>query len=282
MYITKQKSDLIQLLTGYKNEGDSIGFVPTMGALHAGHISLIEEAEKKNAKVVASVFVNPTQFNDPKDFEKYPITIEKDIQMLAKAGCDMLFLPSVSEMYPEGLSDLETYDFGFLETVLDGAARPGHFQGVGQVVSRLMEIVQPDDLYLGQKDFQQCLIISELVKQKGYKAQLNYVPTKREPDGLAMSSRNKRLTDKQRATASLIYQCLISIEAQNGQKPFSIVQKECQDIMMDKGLRPDYIMLANAETLELLEDYDASKKMVALLAAYAGDVRLIDNLILKK
>ena len=280
MLIIKQKQDLQRLLSAFRNEGDTLGFVPTMGALHEGHLSLVAKARERNRKVIVSVFVNPTQFNDPKDFEKYPITIEKDIQMLTAGGCDLLFLPSVKEMYPEGLDQLENYDFGYLETVLDGAARPGHFQGVGQVVSRLLDIVEPDDLYLGQKDFQQCLIITELVKQKGAKLAIHYVPTKREPDGLAMSSRNRRLTEQQRATAGLIYQCLVSIEAQNGKKPFAVVQKECFDIMSKKGLRPDYIMLADAETLHILEDYIADKKMVALIAAYAGEVRLIDNLIL--
>jgi Panthothenate synthetase len=224
--------------------------------------------------------VNPTQFNDKKDFEKYPITLEEDIAKLLDADCDILFLPGVEEIYPNGTDQLEAYELGYVETVLDGASRPGHFQGVAQVVSRLFDAVQPDDVYMGQKDYQQCLVIQRLMVLRKDTFNLHFVPTQREPDGLAMSSRNRRLNDNQRALASLLYQCLVSIEAQQGRKPFSVVQKECIDLLTHKGFTPDYVALADAATLEPLADYDPSKKMIALIAAFIGEIRLIDNLLL--
>ncbi|RQO31511.1 pantoate--beta-alanine ligase [Taibaiella sp. KBW10] len=282
MKIIKSKAALQALIQQYRSEGATIGFVPTMGALHDGHVSLIQTAKTKNRIIICSIFVNPTQFNDPKDFEKYPVTVERDIELLTTVGCDLLFLPDVTEMYPEGTAGLEAYALGYIETVLDGASRPGHFQGVAQVVSRLIDAVGPDDLYMGQKDYQQCMVIKRLMALRGDAFQIHFVPTKREADGLAMSSRNRRLTESQRALAGTIYQCLISIEAQNNQKSFSIVQKECLDLLTHKGFRPDYVMLADADTLELLEDYDASRNMIALVAAFIGEVRLIDNLLFKK
>lgn len=282
MKIIKSKAALQALIQQYHSENLMVGFVPTMGALHEGHLSLIETAKKKNQIVVCSIFVNPTQFNDPKDFEKYPVTVEQDIELLTRVSCDVLFLPDVKEMYPEGTAGLESYELGYVETVLDGAARPGHFQGVAQVMSRLIDAVQPDDLYMGQKDFQQCMVIKQLMDLRKDTFNIHFVPTKREADGLAMSSRNRRLTEGQRALAGMLYQCLVSIEVQNGQKPFAVVQKECLDLLEHKGFRPDYVMLADADTLELLDNYDASRNMIALIAAFIGEVRLIDNLLLKK
>lgn len=282
MKIFKSKVELQQWLQENKKDKKHVGFVPTMGALHEGHLSLIAAAKNKTDIVVCSIFVNPTQFNDKKDFEKYPITIEQDITLLLDAQCNALFLPSLQEMYPEGTTNLEQYNLGFVETVLDGAARPGHFQGVAQVVNRLLDAVQPDVLFLGQKDFQQCLVLKRLLELRQSGTVLEIVPTKREQDGLAMSSRNRRLSDAQRALAALLYQCLVSIEAQQGIKPFAVVQKECLDLLEYKGFKPDYVHLADANTLEPLSEYDTNKKMVALIAAFIGEVRLIDNLPLKK
>lgn len=282
MKIFKLKSDLRAFLNANVAQNKTIGFVPTMGALHSGHISLITTANKNNDITVCSIFVNPTQFNDKVDFEKYPITIDEDIAKLIDANCTVLFLPTVIEMYPNGTQNLESYDLGYVETVLDGAARPGHFQGVAQVVSRLLDAVEPNDLYLGQKDFQQCLVIKKLLELKQSTTNLNIVPTKREQDGLAMSSRNRRLPEAHRVVATLLYQCLVSIEAQQNVKSFKVVQKECIDLLIHKGFKPDYVQLANADTLEILDEYDASKNMIALIAAFVGDVRLIDNLPLKK
>lgn len=280
MQIIKSKEELQKAINLLRSEDKTIGFIPTMGALHQGHLSLLAAAQQNGQAVVCSIFVNPTQFNDKKDFEKYPITLEEDIAKLLDANCDILFLPAVEEIYPDGTDQLEAYELGYIETVLDGASRPGHFQGVAQVVSRLFDAVQPDDVYMGQKDYQQCLVIQRLMVLRKDTFNLHFVPTQREPDGLAMSSRNRRLNDNQRALASLLYQCLVSIEAQQGRRPFAVVQKECMDLLAHKGFTPDYVALADAATLEPLADYDPSKKMIALIAAFIGEIRLIDNLLL--
>ena len=259
-----------------------IAFIPTMGALHAGHTSLVGRAVAAGQLSVCSIFVNPTQFNDPEDFKKYPKSTDADIELLTDAGCDVLFLPEVEEIYPGGAEKTNAYDFGYLETVLEGAQRPGHFRGVGQVVGRLLEIVKPDFLYLGQKDFQQCMVIGSLIRQMPNIAgtELIVCPTVREADGLAMSSRNRRLTDPQRALAGIIYQCLVSIQSKQSNTAFDIVHKECMDLLKAKGFDPEYVAIANAETLELMKNYDPSVKQVALIAAKLGKIRLIDNMLL--
>lgn len=280
MIIFKQVADIQAYLAGKRKEGLSIGFVPTMGALHKGHISLLEQAKNGNTLTVASVFINPTQFNDKEDFRNYPVSVEQDILMLTEAGCDVLFLPQVQDIYPGGEAKMPTYDFGYLESVLEGAHRPGHFKGVGQVVARLLDIVKPDKLYMGQKDYQQCMVIKKLLEMTGSPAKLVICPTVREADGLAMSSRNRRLTEPQRALAGLIYQCLVSIQAKKEQGNFDVVRMECADLMTAKGFTPEYIALADADTLELLDDYHGDRNMVALIAAKIGNTRLIDNLVL--
>lgn len=251
-----------------------------MGALHQGHVSLLSRAAADGMLTVCSVFVNPTQFNDKNDFAKYPTSTEADIEMLLQAGCDVLFLPDATEVYPDGETGAATYDFGYLDTVLEGAKRPGHFKGVGQVVARLLTIVQPDKLYMGQKDYQQCMVVSKLLQLTGSKTEMVLCPIVREQDGLAMSSRNRRLTDPQRAVAGIIYQCLVSIQAKQGTDSFSIAKKECEDLMMAKGLAPEYINLAKADDLTLLAEYTPGTIMVALIAARIGEVRLIDNILL--
>lgn len=259
-----------------------IGFIPTMGALHQGHLSLIQAAHHDDLLSVCSIFVNPTQFNDPEDFEKYPRNTEADIALLLQADCEVLFLPSQEEIYPQGPEAARSYDFGELETVLEGAQRPGHFHGVGQVVSRLLEIVNPKRLYLGQKDFQQCLIIRKLISlmKKDDEIELKIAATVREPDGLALSSRNRRLTEPQRALAAIIYQCLVSIASKAATGKWAILQKECMELLRAKGLEPEYVALANAENLHLLPEFSATEPMVALIAARLGKVRLIDNMLL--
>jgi pantoate--beta-alanine ligase len=280
MIIFKKVFQLQDYLIKYTGEAKSIGFIPTMGALHNGHISLVKEAKKGNALTVASIFVNPTQFNDKADFDKYPITIEEDMAMLIDAGCDILFLPDVAEMYPKGPEAMPTFEFGYLDTVLEGAQRPGHFKGVGQVVARLLDIVKPNKLYLGQKDYQQCMVIRKLLQLTDKQIELIIAPTVREQDGLAMSSRNRRLTEPQRALAGLIYQCLVSIQAKQNTDKFQLVQKECMDLLTQKGFQPEYVALADAGDLTLLNDFDPNRKMVALIAAKLGGIRLIDNMIL--
>ncbi|MBS1773649.1 MAG: pantoate--beta-alanine ligase [Bacteroidetes bacterium] len=280
MIIFKKVVDIQQYIKNKVDEGAQIGFVPTMGALHEGHISLICKAKQEARVVVTSIFVNPTQFNDKEDFEKYPVSIEQDMAMLIDADCDVLFIPSVSEMYPNGTDNMPAYDFGYLETVLEGTQRPGHFKGVGQVVARLLDIVNPHYLYMGQKDYQQCMVVGNLLKQLNSSIRMVICPTERDDDGLAMSSRNRRLTEPQRAIAGLLYQCLVSIQAKKDDGSFDIVKKECEDLLKAKGFNTEYISLADAETLELLNEYNNNRKMVALIAAKIGVIRLIDNLLL--
>lgn len=281
MIIFKKAAAMQAYLRTQRTTGSHIAFIPTMGALHAGHTSLVKAAATKNGNItVCSIFVNPTQFNDKADFEKYPMTVAEDVVMLTKAGCHVLFLPDVDEVYPNGFTDGADRDFGYLDTVLEGARRPGHFRGVGQVVARLLQLVQPSVLYLGQKDYQQVMVIKELLRQMGSDTTVEIIPTTREADGLAMSSRNRRLTEPQRALAGVIYQCLVSIQTKQGQAPFAIVQKECETLLRDKGFEPEYVALADAEMLGLMSDYEQGKPTVALIAAHLGSVRLIDNMML--
>ena len=278
MFIFKTVEDVGTYLRKRKAQNTAVGFIPTMGALHQGHLSLIDAAKQEEMLTVCSIFVNPTQFNNSSDLEKYPRSTGEDIEMLAEAGCDVLFVPEEKEIYPEGKVNKEPYDLGYLDTVLEGASRPGHFQGVAQVVDRLLQIVAPNTMYLGQKDFQQCAVLQRLIDLKHPSVTLKKVPTMREADGLAMSSRNRRMTEPQRSLAGLLYQCLVSIQVKNGMQSFQVVKKECWDILIHKGFKPEYIELADASTLELLSEYDTSRKMVALIAAYIGDIRLIDNM----
>jgi pantoate--beta-alanine ligase len=281
MVILKQTKDIQSFLAQQKAEGSKIGFIPTMGALHSGHISLVNKCINDNLLSVCSIFLNPTQFNDKKDLEKYPVSTEKDIELLLRAGCDVLFLPSATEVYPGGSDLATTFDFGYLETVLEGATRPGHFKGVGQVVARLLQIVQPDTLFLGQKDYQQCMVLKELVQQINNQSPIVTIcPTTREADGLAMSSRNRRLTIPQRAVAGTIYQCLVSIQAKQDNGNFTIVKKECEELLTAKGFVTEYVALANATDLTLLQQYTPGTPTVALIAARIGEIRLIDNILL--
>lgn len=283
MIVFKTIPELKHYLQTQKASGSKIGFIPTMGALHKGHISLITKAKNDKLITICSIFVNPAQFNNPQDFEKYPSTIADDICLLDNAGCDILFLPSAVEIYPNGAEMAPSFDFGYLDTIFEGAKRPGHFNGVGKVVCLLLNIVEPDALYMGSKDYQQCLVVKELCRQMGLNESVQFVacPTQREADGLAMSSRNRRLNEGQRAKAGLIYQCLVSIQAKMLlAEPFAIVQKECVELMHEKGFVPEYVCIANADTLEPLNEYDPNQKMVALIATWIGDIRLIDNLLI--
>lgn len=282
MYLFKRVADLRQALGQEKKAGKRIGFTPTMGALHQGHISLVQSAKSATDIVVASIFVNPTQFNDPKDFEKYPATLEQDILLLTAAGVDYLFLPSVAEMYPEGPGATHThYDFGYIETVLEGAYRPNHFQGVGIIVHKLLRAVEPDDLFMGQKDFQQCMIIKRLLEITGINTQLHICPTLREPDGLAMSSRNMRLTPEQRSTAVEISRILQWLKDSLFARPFPELRAEGLARLEAAGFEPDYLALASAEDLQLLEA-PGNGPMAILAAARLGDIRLIDNMTARR
>lgn len=279
MTIFKTAKELTAYLEEKKNGGIRIGFVPTMGALHEGHLSLIDQSKKQNALTVCSIFVNPTQFNNKADFKHYPISIERDIEQLAKAGCDVLFLPTVKEIYPEGYQPPH-YNLGRLENILEGHYRPGHFQGVCQVVDILLSIVNPDNIYIGQKDYQQCMVITRLVELLGKKEQIHIhiAPTVRESDGLAMSSRNRRLSDSQRAKALTIYKELMTIKASLNTQPLDRLKQESANHLKEAGFTVDYVEIANAETLEPAAG--TGEHLVALIAASLDDVRLIDNLSL--
>ncbi|MFL5753833.1 MAG: pantoate--beta-alanine ligase [Bacteroidia bacterium] len=274
MQVFQNIQDLKGVLQEARQDRLKIGFVPTMGALHPGHISLIEEARKNCDLVVCSIFVNPTQFNDPKDLERYPRTLEKDYQMLEEASCDCVFSPSVTEIYPE--KDNRKFDFGRLDQLLEGKHRPGHFNGVAQVVSRLFDIVEPDMAFFGQKDYQQLMIVRAMVKQLGYKVQIVSCPIMREPDGLAMSSRNALLSPEERKAASLLPECMHRVKTLFGRKTIEEIKAEVREMIRKEPLlRYEYLEICNTETLE---PYDGNGKAVALIAVYAGNIRLIDNL----
>lgn len=283
MIIFKTISGLQNHLQKKKQEGVIIGFVPTMGALHQGHLSLIETSNKQAAITVCSIFVNPTQFNDPKDFEKYPITIEEDILLLEKNGCDILFLPSVTEMYPNGLTSPTHYDLGFVETILEGAFRPGHFQGVCQVVHLLLNIVNPNILFLGQKDYQQCMVLKKMLELTGLNKSISIsiCPTLRETSGLAMSSRNTRLKDAKKLKAVAMYQSLQFIQKNVSLINVNLLQEKVKLQLLDNGFEQiDYVAVVNANDLSAIEKWDQHTPIVALIAAFIDGVRLIDNMIL--
>jgi len=283
MILFKKAADLRKHIEIQQKKNKQVGFAPTMGALHPDHITLISSSKQKDRIAVRSIFVNPAQFNDPKDYEKYPITIEKDIEMLEEAGCDVLFLPSVKEIYPGGLATDEHYDLGYLETVLDGKFRPGHFQGVCRVVERLLRIVQPDNLYLGQKDYQQCMVIARLVELMGWQERMgiNICPTLRETDGLAMSSRNMRLNEEERKKAVTIHQCLCHIKQNLKRGNLTLLKLEAVNMLQQVGFKPDYVEIADARSLEFVDYWDGKQKLVALIAAFMNEVRLIDNMTLQ-
>lgn len=282
MIICKKPRELHNFLEKKRKGNREIGFVPTMGALHAGHLSLVDAAKKQQQIVVCSIFVNPTQFNDPEDFKKYPITLEKDILMFEGAGCHVLFIPSVEDIYPNGTNDLAQYDLGFLETVLEGKFRPGHFQGVCLVMDRLLEIVIPNNLYLGQKDYQQCMVIKKLIELIGLKDKIkvNICPTLREEDGLAMSSRNTRLPPGDRIKATTISKALRYIKENLKAGDTKKIKEEAKEMLLQKGFLIDYVEIADADTLELVKNWNGRQKVVALAAAFLNNVRLIDNMVI--
>jgi pantoate--beta-alanine ligase len=282
MILFKKADDLRKHLALLRKKGEMIGFVPTMGALHAGHISLIKASIARNPSTVCSIFVNPTQFNDPKDYKKYPSTIEKDMKMLKAAKCPMLFLPSIKEVYPKGISVRPVYKLGNLEKIFEGKFRPGHFQGVCMVMERLLRIVEPDRLFLGQKDYQQCMVLRKLIGIMGEKAFIELVinPTLREPDGLAMSSRNIRLNSFERSKAPNIYKALRAMKNQVRKKPILPIKKEVWDFLMDNSLNPDYVEFAHAQDLKVMKTWDGKEKIIALIAVWNGEIRLIDNLLI--
>lgn len=282
MIVFKKAADIARFIAKKKGTGSTIGFVPTMGALHQGHISLIARSKKTDSLTVGSLFVNPTQFNDKKDFEKYPSTIETDIDMLEKAGCDALFLPDVNEMYPDGTKSERHYDLGYLETILEGKFRPGHFQGVCQVVHRLLTIIHANRLYLGQKDYQQCMVLQKMISITHLKTEIIICPTLREKDGLAMSSRNMRLNEAERKGAVKISETLSFIKKELKTGYLEDLKERARQYLAAEGFKVDYVEIANAATLEPVENNDGKTPLVALIAAFLNEVRLIDNMIVQE
>ena len=282
MYIFRKTTDLKAYLANIRQGGQSIGFVPTMGALHQGHLSLVRSAATANDCVVCSIFVNPTQFNQPEDLDKYPRTTERDIELLVQGECDVLFLPASEEVYPDGVEEVLDFKLGDLGTVMEAKFRPGHFEGVAQVMKRLLEMVKPHRLYMGQKDFQQVSVVQALIRHCDLDVELAMEPTVREPDGLAMSSRNVRLTGEMRKKAAVLYQSLQAAAAlfSQGESPAAISRHAIR-MIEGEGLAPEYVELVDGNSLQPVAASETSSFVVACVAAWAGDVRLIDNLILR-
>ena len=262
-----------------RNKSAKVGFVPTMGALHAGHLSLVNRAVTENEVVVVSIFVNPTQFNDPKDLERYPRTLENDLKLLEPSGCDFVFVPSVAEVYPE--PDTRKFNFGLLETVMEGKHRPGHFNGVAQVVSKLFEMVKPDRAYFGLKDFQQLAIIKSMVQQLNLPVEIVPCEIVREKSGLAMSSRNELLTAEQRQNAAHISKTLFAAKELIKQKSVQELENWVVDqINKSPGLTVEYFEIVDNEQLQPIKNWDEEKTKIACVAVFCGNIRLIDNIVL--
>ena len=267
-------------LSGIKQSGNSIGFVPTMGALHKGHLALIQEAKNDNNKVVCSIFVNPKQFNNPDDLKNYPRDMTHDVKLLEHENCDILFYPSEQEVYPDK-SKNETFDFGELDQIMEGKYRPGHFQGVATVVKRLFEIVEPHNAYFGLKDYQQLLIIHKMTRDLGLPVEIIPCPIVREENGLAMSSRNERLTHVERKQAAMIYETLKMVKIRSGYATISEVKNYVeQQFQKNKYVTLEYFEIVDMYTLKPLRTWASSNNVIACIAAWVGKVRLIDNMII--
>lgn len=280
MQIFREIAPLKAFLVEKRRMGQTVGFVPTMGALHQGHISLIHASKSENDLTVCSIYINPAQFNNQADLQKYPRTPEIDTALLEKAGCDVVFFPDTQDMY-ESLS-LIRIDFGHLDKVMEGEFRPGHFSGVALVVSKLFHIVEPDTAYLGQKDWQQFAVVRQLVHELKFNVRLKSVPTMRETDGLAMSSRNMRLTSDQRKNATVLHQSLIHACTllKNGSTIEAVKRDVKQLVERDSEVKLEYFEVANSENLKLLKSVEESDKPILCIAAFVGDIRLIDNMFL--
>ena len=277
MKVLKSKKTLIDYVERQREMGKKIGFAPTMGALHQGHLSLYKAAKKENDEVISSIFVNPTQFNNPDDFQKYPKTLEKDLELLEKAGVDAVYVPNVEEMYPDGLNS-KKYDFDGLENEMEGKYRPGHFDGVGTIVEELFRQVQPHNAYFGEKDYQQLAIIKKMVEKTKLPVKIHGVPTLREEDGLAMSSRNVRLTETQRKEATIIYETLTKVKEWFKVLSVEEIKQKVTDIFRNSNFELEYFVIADEETLKEANAIDEDKEYRAFIVAYADTVRLIDNM----
>lgn len=272
-------SELKDTVKMLKSQGKSVGLVPTMGALHEGHISLVTRCRKENDVVVVSVFVNPTQFNNKEDLRTYPRTEEADKRLLEAAGCDVVFMPTVEEVYPE--PDNRVFNLGPVAEVMEGAMRPGHFNGVAQIVSKLFMYVEPDRAYFGEKDFQQIAVIREMVRQEGFRLEIVPCPIVREADGLAKSSRNVRLTPENRAKAPAIAKALMeSVEYAKTHTVAETHDKVVEQITA-AGMEVEYYQIVDSLTMQAVDSWDDAPHINGCVTAYCGDVRLIDNIAYK-
>lgn len=280
MLVFTKKKALQQHLQQLRLQNINIGLVPTMGALHRGHLSLISKSLESTGFTVCSIFVNPTQFNNPEDLVKYPRTPEHDLAMLKEAGCSAVFMPGAEEMYPA--EPLLHFNFGPLEKVMEGSFRPGHFSGVGLIVSKLLNIVQPDLAFFGQKDLQQCRIIQQLVKDLAFNVQIEIEPTVREADGLALSSRNMRLSPAGRQVALHLYKALQQARTalSAGASPESVQKKALSYLEGISDLQPEYFCIVDGGTLQKLNNVQQGEQIAICTAAYVEGVRLIDNVLL--
>ncbi len=277
MKIIRKVNELKEAVAQAKSAGKSVGLVPTMGALHAGHVSLIERARKDNDIVVVSVFVNPTQFNNPDDLRTYPRTEEADCEKLEAAGVDIAFIPTVEEIYPE--PDTRVFDLGAVAEVMEGAMRPGHFNGVAQIVSRLFSMVNPDRAYFGEKDFQQIAVIRRMVELEGFDLEIVECPIKREDDGLAMSSRNVRLNEAQRAIAPKIHKVLLESTGWLPEADVATVKaRVVDDINSYPEMEVEYYEIVNGHDMQPISDWADTDYAVGCVTVNLGDVRLIDNI----
>lgn len=280
MIIFKKANDLAKYLKALKKEGNQIGFVPTMGALHEGHLSLIQLSREQFDISVVSIFVNPTQFNDKEDFQKYPVTTESDIQLLELNEADILFFPNIDEIYPTDYQSIK-YDLGDLENMLEGAYRPGHFQGICQVLDRLLRIIEPDSIIMGQKDYQQIKVVQKMIELTDKSIPLIIGPTLREHSGLAKSSRNARLTSVEKNQAKVLYQALKGIRDQLKEgADLKDLTRQAADLVLEHGFHKyDYFSICRREDLKAINEFQSGIPLIILAAAYIGNVRLIDNIL---
>lgn len=277
MNIYTHKDEITELISQYKKEGKSIGFVPTMGALHKGHVSLVNNSVNSNDITVVSIFVNPTQFNNPADLKTYPRTMEDDLEKLRAANCDIVFCPEVNEIYPE--KDTREFDFGYIDKVMEGKNRPGHFNGVGQVVSKLFDIVKPHRAYFGMKDFQQVAVIKKLIKILNFDIEIVACPIIREADGLAMSSRNMLLTQELRKNAPHIHGTLIKACKFAGDKSVQELKEwVINEINSNPFLEVEYFDIVDDTELKPVENWSEECIKIGCITVQAGNVRLIDNI----
>lgn len=280
MNLVKSVEELGNIVKLLRKDGKTVGFVPTMGALHEGHLSLVKQCIADNDISVVSIFVNPTQFNNKEDLEKYPRTLEADCEFLSRVGVDIVFAPDVKDVYPE--PDTRVFDFGQLDKVMEGKHRPGHFNGVAQVVSRLFDLVKPDRAYFGQKDFQQLAIIRVMVKQLGLSVEIVPMPIVREQSGLALSSRNERLTPEQRELAVNISKTLFaSRDNMQANSVNETIKRVIDTLNSFEGLDVEYYEIVDGDSLLPVQDWSQSNYIVGCITVFCGEVRLIDNIVYK-